>query len=362
LGTEVRSMLESVGAGLVGALAPPVAASRTNVEVAALGLVSELESRKTVTARILARAGTLPEWLDPSWFDDGLVDPVMAAPIFRRAVYADLRELGQEYLVPGLERIPPNRVTLLQTNPRFVESFLIGLNHEFARELLWRGFPTDQRGTYFKWFWSTSRAEFSTLLHELSADALGSHGDEDPNRARVVLLVRGKLLLRYPGTHIYAARELEPAVEPEGPRRRLSSVHVEPLVQGRLAPDLTFVIFPLTIDEVAADPSWRFVLAENVTEPTFGFDELENVAPGALWSPGAVEGASVPVDDIAWAHVPFVTGTPFVDANTTDFPNVDGKALWGRNGAAMAHVAFQRPVRVVYEAPSMLTKMQVPDA
>ena len=33
---------------------------------------------------------------------------------------------------------------------------MVGLNHEFARELLWREFPTDQRGSYFRQFWDPS--------------------------------------------------------------------------------------------------------------------------------------------------------------------------------------------------------------
>ena len=30
---------------------------------------------------------------------------------------------------------------------------MVGLNHEFARELLWREYPTDQRGSTFRQFW-----------------------------------------------------------------------------------------------------------------------------------------------------------------------------------------------------------------
>ena len=33
-----------------------------------------------------------------------------------------------------------------RTDNSFVEAFLVGLNHEMGRELLWRGYPTDQRG------------------------------------------------------------------------------------------------------------------------------------------------------------------------------------------------------------------------
>lgn len=40
----------------------------------------------------------------------------------------------------------------LVTYPRYrlPKSYMVGLNHEFARELLWREYPTDQRGSYFR--------------------------------------------------------------------------------------------------------------------------------------------------------------------------------------------------------------------
>jgi hypothetical protein len=82
--------------------------------------------------------------------------PVMWYPEFHRPMYRFLRDISQEYILPGLENIPHNTIGLLQTNRRFIESFMIGLNHEFASELRWREFPTDMRGSYFRSFWDTS--------------------------------------------------------------------------------------------------------------------------------------------------------------------------------------------------------------
>ena len=50
-------------------------------------------------------------------------------------------------LLPGVGTIDADTVTLLKDNPRFIEAYMIGLNHELARELLWREFPSDMRGT-----------------------------------------------------------------------------------------------------------------------------------------------------------------------------------------------------------------------
>jgi hypothetical protein len=82
--------------------------------------------------------------------------PVMWHPEFHRPMYRFLRDLSQDYILPGLNDVPPNTVGLLQTNRRFIEAFMVGLNHEFAAELRWREFPTDMRGSYFRSFWDTS--------------------------------------------------------------------------------------------------------------------------------------------------------------------------------------------------------------
>jgi hypothetical protein len=64
--------------------------------------------------------------------------------------------MSKEYILPGLENVPQNTVGLLQTNRRFIEAFMVGLNHEMASELRWREFPTDLQGSYFRSFWDTS--------------------------------------------------------------------------------------------------------------------------------------------------------------------------------------------------------------
>lgn len=355
-GAQIRQLFGVVGGNLVGAVPRSPMPARPNLAVTGLDLLARLDSRTTVTARVKARAGVLPPWLVSTWFDDGLVEPVMAAPTFPRAVYADLRDLGQEYLVAGIDRLPPDTVTLLQTNPRFVEAFLIGLNHEMARELLWRGFPTDQRGTCFKWFWSPSHEDLKSPLHLFTPTALGQHvAGEGPAHPRVVLLVRGELLRRYPGTHIYAVKELPPT-----DRRRLAADHVDPVVQGPLAPDATFAIFPMAADEIKAEPAWRFVIAENVTEPSFGFDAVDRAGRGSARLGQAA--APIAPNEIAWMHVPVIPDGQFVDAGNPDFPSIASgsgglpQPLWGRDAAAMAHIAFQRPARVVFEAGPMVQK------
>ena len=68
--------------------------------------------------------------IDPSQ-GQSVFDPVMAAPVFSQPIYETLRSLSQEWLFPGAGAIPQDTVCLLETNPKFVESFMVGLNHRW---------------------------------------------------------------------------------------------------------------------------------------------------------------------------------------------------------------------------------------
>ena len=103
---------------------------------------------------------------------------------------------------------------------------MVGLNHEFARELLWREYPTDQRGSYFRQFWDVARipqhvddhprrrCARSCATSRRSApgaelrlgDARQAPAGGQPAEDEVVLSIRGELLKRYPNAVIYAHR------------------------------------------------------------------------------------------------------------------------------------------------------------
>ena len=55
--------------------------------------------------------------------------------------------------MPGIKELTRDTAGLAMTNQRFVEAYMVGCNQELTRELLFNGFPTDQRGTYFRQFW-----------------------------------------------------------------------------------------------------------------------------------------------------------------------------------------------------------------
>lgn len=245
---------------LMARLAQPPAAGVTWIEADLDGSADAVKRTLDPVATIEAPlAGRLvgvrpgPRRTDP-------LEPVMAAPDFPQPMYQPLTGLAREWLLPGLEHMSEG-VALFRTNWPFVESYLVGLNHELARKLLWNGYPTDQRGTYFRHFWGGATAEAGPI-HGWSAP-LGENRQlpVDP----LVLLVRGALIRRYPNVVVYAAEAV-----PGAHGREPGQQERQPIFFGRVEPDVALFGFDLDRDVARGDPGWFFVLAEHPSEPRFG--------------------------------------------------------------------------------------------
>jgi len=329
----------------------------------------------------------------------------MAYPVIDQAMYEPLKDISAELFLPNINLIEQNSITLLETNQKFIEAYMVGLNHEFARELLWREYPTDQRGSYFRQFWDV-RSVFNTenlndedlrerlrdipKLHLWSkTSALGDHdareiaGDKEEE---TVLVIRGELLKRYPNTVVYANRakwqtkadgspdkakerqlvELTTAEEPTPPRDKMRF----PLYEAQVKPDIYFFGFDLSVkaakgetEEDPDDPGWFFVLKERPGEPRFGLD-TDKQTDLNVWN------------DLSWQDVqPGAAGT-FIEINnatptlTLKPPTLpdevekqeqygDDKNLsWSKDMSAadVAYILFQAPVLVGIHASEMLRK------
>lgn len=199
--------------------------------------------------------------------DDQLLTAHGLAPVFSEPMSAPLTELGQDLMLPGLDVIPPNTVVPLITNTPFVEAYLVGLNAELGRELLWREFPAPQAATYFQRFWDTTvapgRPPDIAPLDEWSDRALGQTdgGDE-----RFVVLLRSELLRRYPHAVIYATK---PGADP--PEESY------PIFAGAMEPDLRFFGFDL---DAATMRTRAIVLQEQPSAPRFGIEADDDPGTG----------------------------------------------------------------------------------
>jgi hypothetical protein len=348
---------------------------------------------------------------------ESFVEP-MAYPVIDLPMYEPLKNLSAEYFLPNINLIERNSITLLQTNQRFIESYMAGLNHEFARELIWREYPTDQRGSTFRQFWdvrsvfNASDLDDETLkeslrdippLHRWSRESrLGEHDNREQgrdNEEELVLVIRGELLKRYPNAVIYAHRacwqrkQVTAADKDKLPcdrsgaidnsvERRLATITPEeeespprtkvltPLYEARVEPDIYFFGFDLTVDVAkggtgenpADDPGWFFVIKERPGEPRFGLDS-EAPAQGGIqvwndlsWPTLQPTGSFI---DIASSPASLAVSNP--GAADEKFPQFqdDQNVQWKRadiTAAELGYILFQAPVLVGVHASEMLPK------
>jgi hypothetical protein len=257
-----------------GVLDMPLTPNRAALTLDRAAFLTQIHSRNTVTKLVKARIAAMPAWLAPDWFDDGLVRPIMAAPVFTRPMYEALDAYNRDWLVPGLSRVAQSDfVTLLETNPEFSEAFLAGLSDEMGRQLLFRGFPTDQRGTYFRRFWTADVDELGQDLHRFTRTPLGTHlSVATGSTAALVFVVRGELVRRYPDAITLGMRagSLDSTghpvfIDPASDKTALARI----VFHAQLPPDILLVGFALTEADIVPN-RWWFVIAEHPTAPRFG--------------------------------------------------------------------------------------------
>ncbi|MGJ3246520.1 MAG: hypothetical protein ACFE0I_10640 [Elainellaceae cyanobacterium] len=335
-----------------------------------------------------------------------IFEEAMAYPEFDIPMYKPLVELSDELFLPNLQYIEQNSISLLEANQPFIEAYMVGLNHEFARELLWREYYTDQRGSYFRQFWDVSsfldrddmdKEELREKLRDIPPlhrwsrfSDLGDHDHREApgeQRKNLFLTIRGELLKKYPTAEIYAQRaEWERTddgeIDKTKPRSLRSLDETEednpppskirmPLYEAKVEPDIYFFGFDLTPKEARGetedkpdDPGWFFVIEERAGEPRFGFDIDQDGAGGGIkhhWN------------DLSWEDVlPGGAAGDFVQPRTppgitlTEPPEDDqeGRQQYAEDvqvtwtgsvsAAEMAYIMYQVPVRVAVHASEML--------
>jgi len=245
----------------------PIAPTAIDVTGTSNVLVAGLSPAITLLASIRSR---LLLTFAASWQPADTLEPVQASPTFPQPMWQPLRDESIDWIVPGLENVATNSVGLVVSNQRFIEAYMVGLNQEMGRTLLWNGFPTDQRGTYFRQFWD-SRATPQTVgqdLHDIKPIVIWpTTASLGANSARtappsVVLLVRADLIRRYPNVVVYAFSNATGSPNNE-------ASHVIPIFSGQLTADISFYGFPLSINNVLTGQGYSFVLEEHPGEPRF---------------------------------------------------------------------------------------------
>ena len=221
--------------------------------------------------------------------------PIMAAPVFPDPTSFYLREISERYILPSVEQLKMNSISVFRTNPAFEEAFLAGMNTEMGRELLWREYPTDERGSYFRKFWDqeTLPDDFGEGYFDVQymhnwKGRLGENHEpgKDP---MVVFVVKSELMAMYPQTTLCLLH-----VDENDTKHDLTGM-IPPVMTGWLSDDTFMAGFPpgqlcdengMYLAFVDTDKSQRFSLefkgkaADNLSTE-FARNRQEN---GSVWA------------------------------------------------------------------------------
>jgi len=316
---------------LGGGGSSPLASVRTQ-------LLARLDPNTTITARI-GSSVPLGSGADP-------LQPTRTGPQFPSPpMYTALADLSPEWMLPGIASVPMDCATLLEPNTQFIESYMVGLNEELSRELLWRQYPVNPKSTYFQNFWGSNNTGIPPIQSFDPNGHLGSHVTARTGGNNIVLLIRANLFQRYPNA-VVSAVKAQWVDDPQGTGkiRTLTATRSYPTFRGEIGSDVTFFGFaisdPLGLpDPAKGRPGWYFVIEEHLTEPRFGLEPSQVLKPQAppVWN------------DLSWADLP-----------PGDFPNPalvlpqrEG-VTWGANAASMAFILLREPVRVALHALALL--------
>ncbi len=380
----MRSVTTRLGLAIEGRAAPatsvasnpivltntvPVAIDAADAGALELGDAAALVRDKLDPAAVLrVRVRSLVTAPATAWTAD-VPARMQATPQLHVPAYELLCRISPELLCPGVSELATDTVGLATVNAAFVEAFLLGANHELARELVWREVPVDPSDTWMRTFWDpvTGTAGDIARVASWESTPLGTHKSRrapDPDQV-LVLVVKSELLRRYPNTLIYAVRAAWS--EHEGVDERIESTEVvQPSFVGALGPDVVFLGFAFDAPDVAADvigspvrsdgrAGWFFAFEQPPTEPRFGLDVGDASEAGtvpALWK------------DVSWFHAlgdaaSTATHVPLTRMASVSRPyDTIGENVWSdtwaRDAVAIARITLQRPVRMLVHGDQML--------
>jgi hypothetical protein len=326
---------------------PPAAPVSRDLEAMKRQLLIATDPDVTFQQRVKGRLTGAPQTL---WSRRDPLDPVLASPRFPQPMSEPLRQLSPELILPGAEHVPPDTLAVLTPNHRFIESYLVGLNHEMTRELIWRSYPGDVTATCFRQFWRTTAAatagappdcangEDVKPIRQWRGLPLGGNACGASARTPLVVLLRTELLRRYPTANIYAVKAVL-----SGSTRVPGAVQVQPLFRGSLDPDIAYLGFALTEAQArgsgsGSDLGYYFVIEQHATAPVFGLAAQKSTGQPQRWR------------DLSWDDLPRVAAnTPptYVRMNVpVPLPVATENLFWGVNSSNIAGITQRTPVRV----------------
>jgi hypothetical protein len=302
--------------------------------------------------------------------------PIYRSPVIEEPLADRLRQFAVDSILTDASRIPPDTVALFEENRRFIEAFLVGANHEMNKELRWREFPTDMRGTIFSRFWNRGRPANDPAGDDIAAihtwnDKLGRHfAPGDVNKQSDLVIVIHSAVVRKLDLPIVVINEAVGTEWQSG-----TGINHEPVFFGKVGDDIAYYGFDVSRNHILREVRDRVFLL--IYEPAgrlrFGLDvataavraQRQDVATQSLAFPirrlGRSESrvllrrdppAPIPAhpakwDDFSWQHVN-LTAAGYIDF-TGSFTIPGQPDFWGpgKTGASVARSFWQKPLVAV---------------
>jgi len=159
------------------------------------------------------------------------------------------------------------------------------MNTEMGKELLWREYPTDQRGSYFQKFWDSEttgedieKDNFFDIepLHTWTGNLGSNHKLSKTDL--LIFVIKGKLMKQYPATQVYL---LQGAKNPKTKKLVFNGNATEankgifrPVMQAALTEDILLVGFKPNMDYkiLTGDPGYFLTFEEDLQNLSFNVE------------------------------------------------------------------------------------------
>lgn len=322
---------------------------------------------------------------------------IMQAPVIPFPISEALAKISVDYLIPGAAKLEQNGVYLLAVNPKELEAVMLGANHEMNRELLWRNYPTDMRGTSLRHFWSVRGVKPQANHPDVTTDETfmdikqihqwhtsGVHKSLGTNSSRptpptdmVVLAIRGELLKKYPNAMVYArkaeweTKQIGGVTHPDNSKTRklnagagtTESPNLRTPIFSARVDDMVFVGFSLSAAAAKgtfydgtnpapalANPGWYFVIEERAGEPVFGADKFTGVKNRVLNDWDQLEWGDLLTQD-EYKFISVAKNISLISGS------IDKDYIWNSNSSDLAYALLQRPSRIHLHGYDMLINL-----
>ena len=187
--------------------------------------------------------------------DNQPLTPPELSPDLDLPAWQFLRDNASDWLLPGVDGLDQNAVVAVQTNPAFIDAFLVGLNTQALGELRFRNIPIVTGATPMRQFWSRVSADGTGYeddivgVHAWPADSdLGSAAHQTSAAAAsvdLVVVMRTPLFRRYPRTLVYLVPATTSGGDPDWAADPDTTSRLLPIFQGTIGVDITFFGFDL---------------------------------------------------------------------------------------------------------------------